>query len=78
MLQNCSKSLEKASIYLEIFLKSLKFFEKKPNITSKKLQSIEMASKSLVVFIKTPRFCIEATISLEMSSKSLVMFIKSS
>jgi hypothetical protein len=70
--------LKKASIYLEIFLKSLEFFDKKPYITSKKLQSIGDVFKKPCRFCKSHRFLFEASISLKMSSKSLFITIKAS
>jgi hypothetical protein len=62
--------MKKTSIYLELILKSLEFFEK----ASHHFKKASIPFQSLVIFVKAS----EASISLKMSSKSLVVFIKAS
>jgi hypothetical protein len=54
IVQNAS--ITGKSLYLEIFLKSREFFDKKPYILQKSFNLLKMSSKSLLIFIKASNF----------------------
>jgi hypothetical protein len=63
---------KKTSIYLEIILKNLEFFEKASHHFKYASIPLKMSSKSL----KEPQISYKASIFLKMSSKSLTLIIK--
>jgi hypothetical protein len=67
IVQNASFTGKSLQLFENIFKNISEFFDKKPYITSKKLQSIENVLKKPRNLYKSQRFLIEASISLKMS-----------